>query len=62
MKQVCRSTEKDVEGWEDHAETTKLDEYTKVRNSQKEENKCNARLQKEHIPGKKHKYALIGIK
>jgi hypothetical protein len=36
MKQVCRSTEKDMEGWEDHTETTKLDEYTKMRTGQRQ--------------------------
>ena len=34
MKQVCTSAEKDMEGWEDHTETTKLNEYTKMRKGQ----------------------------
>jgi hypothetical protein len=36
VKQVCRSTEKDMEGWEEHTEATKLDEYTKIRKGQRQ--------------------------
>jgi len=41
MKQGCGSTDKDMEGWEDHTETTKLNEYTKMRKGQGQ--RCYAR-------------------
>jgi len=34
MNQEFGSTDKDLEGWEDHTETTKLNEYTKMRTGQ----------------------------